>query len=101
MEDTIRLSSLKARDSKFVEKDFKLPTVFSMSKDNLLPISKKDPSASYSTLWKDNEFQKFVEYVLGPSQPCQFNFNASFLWQSLRSSTLRALNIFVEMPDGA
>ena len=101
VEDTIRLTSLKARDSKFVEKDFKLPTVFSMSKDNLLPISKKDPSASYSTLWKDNEFQKFVEYVLGPSQPCQFNFNASFLWQSLRSSTLRALNIFVEMPDGA
>ena len=53
------------------------------------------------SLSRHNEFQKFVEYVLGPSQPCQFNFNASFLWQSLRSSTLRALNIFVEMPDGA
>ena len=43
-----------------------------MSKDNLLPISKKDPSASYSTLWKDNEFQKFVKVIDHKTKSYQF-----------------------------
>ena len=43
----VRLTGIKKKTSKFMEKAFKMPTIFSASMDNLKPIAKKNPVNSY------------------------------------------------------
>ena len=82
-----------------MEKAFKLPTIFSASMDNLKPVAKKESSKLLSTFWKDTEIGCFIEKILGLTQPCQFDFNSTYLWQNLRSATLRALTFFVDLSN--
>ena len=76
-----------------------MPTIFSASMDNLKPVAKKESSKFLSTFWKDAEIGCFVEKIIGSTQPGQFDFNSTYLWQNLRSATLRALNSFVDLSN--
>ena len=95
----VRLTGIKKKTSKFMEKAFKMPTIFSASMDNLKPIAKKESSKFLLTFWKDTEIGCFVEKIIGSTQPGQFDFNSTYLWQNLRSATLRALTFFVDLSN--